>query len=245
MLAFYQTTSALFVGLLVAVLLRARHLDGGPTAPLTSGDKRRASLVAFVSLAMVFGEIASLLALFNAHATGLEHAIVGIAMLIAILGTAPPAVFTVLGGILGEDARRLVFRLAVWGTAAAIGAGALFAAYRLGATSGRVPTGSLNAPHAYQVYGTCASGGCGLNERKAPTPYAQKLGSLQDGMTVHVICQTLGYPLSTNHHTSRIWDQLASAAYISDLFVSTPTTGKFAPELSRCPTQPITSGTQG
>lgn len=245
---FYQTTSALFLGLLVAVLLRAELLDGRPDEKRasTASGRRRAALIAFVSLAMAIGEFASLLVLFSAHATGLAHDVVGITALIALVGIMPPAMLAVITRVLGAEAVHLWLRRAAWSSAAILGISAPFVADHLGVlASGPVPSGSLNTPRQYQVFGTCAAGACGLNERAAPTPHAKKLGQLQDGSPIGVICQVIGYPLRTNDRTSRIWDQLADASYVSDLFVSTPHSGSFSPELTKCPRQAITSGTQG
>jgi hypothetical protein len=247
-LSFYQSTSELFVGLLVAILLRAELIDGDQheARNLTSNGRRRAALIAVVSLAMAGGELVSLIVLFSAHATSVERYLVGSTALVAVLGTAPPAVLTVLGRVLGtETLRRSLLQIA-WASAAVLGVGALLLTIHLGVfAAGSVPSGSLNTPHVYRVYGTCAAGACGLNERSAPNPFATKVGQLQDGAQIGVICQVKGYALHTAGHTSRIWDQLANAAYVSDLFVSTSHVGVYSPELSKCPTKRITNHTQG
>jgi hypothetical protein len=244
---FYQTTSELFVGLLVAVLLRAELIDGDDRDEhLTSNARRRGGLVAAISLAMAAGELVSLLVLFSSHGTVSTHIIVGVAALIGIIGTATPAVLTIMSRVLGtKKLHRSLLQMA-WSLATVLCVGAFGLAYHIGSeTLARTPGGSLNTPRTFHVYGTCAAGACGLNERAAPTPHSEKIGQLQDGTAIGIICQTTGYPLRTNGHTSRIWDQLANAAYVSDLYVSTPNVGTFSPELNRCPVKRITNHTQG
>jgi MFS family permease len=246
--SFYQTTSALFVGLLVAVLLRTELIEGDQSQvqDATNRGRRRAALIALASIVMAIGEIVSLLVLFSAHSSRATHLIVGITAVVAVLGSLPPALMTVVGRVVDIRAVRLPLRKIAWTSTVSLGIGALWLAHHLGAfTAGPVPPGSLNIPRFYRVYGTCAAGACGLNERSAPTPHARKLGQLQDGASIGVICQTRGYRLRTDGHASRIWDQLVNAAYVSDLFVSTPDVGSFSPELKRCPDRPITNGTQG
>jgi hypothetical protein len=246
-MTFYQTTSALFVGLLVAVLLRERHLDGHTNPPSrgSGSDKYRAGLVVTVSLAMMAGEVLSLLVLFNNHAISGVHVAVGVVALVAVLGTAVPVALSVAADVVGPDAAKKTVRIASWSGAALVGLAALFGAYEVGLSQGRVPAGSLNTPQQFRVYGTCAAGSCGLNERRQPSPTAGKVGRLEDGEAVGVICQTKGAPLTADRRTSDIWDQLSNAGYVSDLFVSTPKVGQFSPGLARCPAHPITNGTIG
>jgi len=246
-LTFYQTTSGLFVGLLVAVLLGEQHLDGqtDPSSSRFMNERRRAGLTVTVSLAMVAGEILSLLVLFNNHVITGAHLAVGVAALIAVLGTAAPVALSVAADVVGPSAAKKAVRVVVWSGAALAGLATLFGAYDLGLSQGRVPSGSLNTPQPFRVYGTCAAGSCGLNERQQPTPTARKLGRLEDGETVGVICQTDGAPLKANGRTSDIWDQLSNASYVSDLFVSTAKVDQFSPGLARCPGHPITNGTSG
>jgi hypothetical protein len=246
-LIFYQTTSGLFVGLLVAVLLRERHLDGNTTSPgrHSTNERRRGGLVVTVSLAMVAGEILSLVVLFNRRAIAGAHVTVGIAALVAVLGTAVPVALTVAADVVGPNAAKKAIQIMSWAGAAIVGLAALFGTYELGRAQGHVPAGSLNTPQRFQVYGTCAAGSCGLNERERPDPTARKLGRLEDGTAVGVICQTEGARFSVRGHASNIWDQLSNASYVSDLFISTPKAGQFSPGLRHCPNHAITNGTIG
>lgn len=230
------------MGLLVAVLLRLDIIDGSHDESPAERGRLRLATIAVVSLAMTLGELVSLLVLFHGQGSGLAHAVVGVTALLAVAGLAPPAMLTVLRQALGRDLVNQWLRRAAWGLVAALGVGAIVASI---VTAESSPSASLNTPRFYHVYGTCAAGACGLNERVAPTPQSKKIGQLQDGTTIGVICQTYGYPLRADGRASRIWDQLANASYVSDLFVSTPHVGTFSPELKRCPTKAITNGTQG
>lgn len=92
------------------------------------------------------------------------------------------------------------------------------------------------AKHAYRVDGTCADGSCVLNECSEPAPCGLKnVGRLQEGELVDIICQLRGQEAEApNGVVSYIWDRLASGAYVSDLFVSTPRTNRFSRQIPRC-----------
>lgn len=250
-MTFYQTTSGVFIGLLVAVLLRADIVDGDARAVTPQGredqgdphNSRRLLSVVVVSLAMAVGEVVSLLVLFNNRANSVEHIVVGMSVIVAIGGITPPALITVLRRAFGPQTVDLWMRRGVVTALSAVFTAAAFLAGALTNSPSR-PASLLN-PRFYRVYGTCAAGACGLNERVAPSPKSRKLGELQDGALIGVICQVMGYPLAVAGHTSAVWDQLSNAAYVSDVFVSTPRAGRFSPELSRCPASQITNDTQG
>lgn len=95
------------------------------------------------------------------------------------------------------------------------------------------------AKHAYRVDGTCADGSCVLNECSEPAPCGLKnVGRLQEGELVDIVCQLRGrLTEAPNSVVSHVWNRLASGAYVSDLFVNTPRTNGFSPQIPRCPSR--------
>jgi hypothetical protein len=84
--------------------------------------------------------------------------------------------------------------------------------------------------YPYHVYGTCAAGACGLNERKEPSAKAEPLGQLRDGDRVQITCQANGERVrAPNGLESKIWDRLENGAYVSDIAVDTPPVGSEIP----------------
>lgn len=246
-MSFYQTTSGVFIGLLVAVLLRADLLDTfnkGKTEPADSAEARHYLVIIVVSVAMIGGEITSLLVLLTAHATQAERTIVSLSALIAIIGTIPPAILAVTRRAIRSDALEKWMLNLAWAAPAVISVGAV-ATYLILQNEHSLPPGSLYKPRYYVVRGTCAAGSCGLNERAAPTPHSRKLGVLEEGVLAGVSCQTVGYQIHDGHKSSDIWDLLHRGAYVSDLYVSTPKTGSFSPGLERCPSKLNTQAKQG
>lgn len=91
--------------------------------------------------------------------------------------------------------------------------------------------------YVYHVYGTCADGACGLNERSGPgySSYAI-VGHLSDGNEVDLVCQISGQLVTPNHGTaSTVWDKLTNGAYVTDVYVDTPGVGgSFSPPIPSC-----------
>jgi hypothetical protein len=98
-----------------------------------------------------------------------------------------------------------------------------------------VPSHTLQSAGIYQVYGSCAAGECGLNERRSPSLDASEVGRLPDGSEAEVVCQLAGAPLEVDGHKSRVWDRLSNGAYVSDLFLTTPARGTWSRHLPHCP----------
>jgi hypothetical protein len=69
-----------------------------------------------------------------------------------------------------------------------------------------------------------------LNVRSGPGISYSKVGSLANGTSIAIACQTKGDSVNG----STIWDQLTTGGYISDYYVNTPVTGGFSPGLSQC-----------
>ncbi len=142
----------------------------------------------------------------------------------------------------GRSLRSLASRLGRWRTlilVAGVGA-ALLAGVILGVllkTGGSLSVQSITvAEHPYRVAGTCADGSCILNECSEPASCGlQNVGRLREGQLVDIDCQLRGKKVKAPDGTiSFIWDRLASGAYVSDLYVSTPVTNRFTDDLPRC-----------
>jgi surface antigen/uncharacterized protein YraI len=90
----------------------------------------------------------------------------------------------------------------------------------------RVPT------TLYHVYGT---GREGLAEHSAPDTSSTRTGTLANGASVNVICQTQSASVVNG---SAIWDKLDNGSFVSDYFVDTPNVGSFTPSIARCNVPP-------
>jgi surface antigen len=93
------------------------------------------------------------------------------------------------------------------------------------------------AIYVHHVYGTCADGACGVNERSGPgySEYAI-VGNIGEGGDVDIVCQTHGELVTPNHGTaSTVWDRLTNGAYVTDVYVDTPGVGgNFSPPIPQC-----------
>lgn len=69
-----------------------------------------------------------------------------------------------------------------------------------------------------------------LNVRSAPTTTSTIIGRLQPGSTVAVICQARGQQIGT----TAVWDRISTGGYVSDRYVSTPSSTGFSSTLPRC-----------
>lgn len=69
-----------------------------------------------------------------------------------------------------------------------------------------------------------------LNVRSGPSTSAAVVGELAPGSTVAVICQTRGQTIGT----TAVWDRIGSGGYVSDRYVSTPSSTGFSGGLARC-----------
>jgi uncharacterized protein YraI len=69
-----------------------------------------------------------------------------------------------------------------------------------------------------------------LNVRSGPTAASAIVGQLQPGSTVAVICQARGQQVGT----TPVWDRISTGGYVSDRYVSTPSSTGFSAALPRC-----------
>jgi hypothetical protein len=86
------------------------------------------------------------------------------------------------------------------------------------------------------VYGTCADGPCGLNERNGPCySSCARIGGFYDGNAVNVVCQTTGELVSASDGQTDVWDRLTDGGYVTDMYVDTPNSRHgFSPPIPQC-----------
>jgi len=69
-----------------------------------------------------------------------------------------------------------------------------------------------------------------LNVRSGPSSAYPIIGSLASGSTVSLICQARGQTVGT----TSVWDRISTGGFVSDLYVSTPSSTTFSAPLQRC-----------
>lgn len=74
------------------------------------------------------------------------------------------------------------------------------------------------------IVGTCDEGGsCGVQQRTAPSNEAPRRhpNDLKDGMTVSVVCQTIGdLRSSEGRGSSFVWYRLLNGAYVNSVYTT-------------------------
>jgi murein DD-endopeptidase MepM/ murein hydrolase activator NlpD len=96
---------------------------------------------------------------------------------------------------------------------------ALVAASLLGSgLAGAVPA---TAATTGKIAGTgiAKTGGTPLNMRRLPSSSAERLGTVANGGTVWIMCQTTGDRVVGTVRTTNVWVRLANNAYVSDAYV--------------------------
>lgn len=76
--------------------------------------------------------------------------------------------------------------------------------------------------------GRVNTAGAPLTVRSAPSTSAGAVGSVADGATVSISCQTTGTSVTGTYGTSRVWDRIGSGRYVSDAYVFTGSDGRVA-----------------
>lgn len=69
-----------------------------------------------------------------------------------------------------------------------------------------------------------------LNARTGPSSAYRVVGTHAPGSSLSVVCQTAGQKVGT----TAVWDRLTSGAWVSDYYVSTPSSTTFVSALPRC-----------
>ena len=80
---------------------------------------------------------------------------------------------------------------------------------------------------------TVNTAGAPLTVRSGPGTNYSSVGSVSDGASVSISCQTSGTSVSGTYGTSSIWDRIGSGRYIADAYVYTGYDG-YIPGVPRC-----------
>ncbi|MEV0723995.1 peptidoglycan DD-metalloendopeptidase family protein [Micromonospora purpureochromogenes] len=92
---------------------------------------------------------------------------------------------------------------------------------------------SDNACSGGTASGTVNTAGAALTVRSGPGTGYSAVGSVADGATVTIYCQTTGTTVTGTYGTSSIWDRIGSGRFISDAYVYTGHDG-WIPNVPRC-----------
>jgi hypothetical protein len=238
--AFYEVAASVFVVLLLTGVtgeirgIRARKVADG--TPLSGRRLVYVYSVAFVLMLLLVGELFALVVLLHPPATGWEQLIV----VICLMSTVPAVPILIFSSLweqqFPEPAKiKRITKLGFVGMACVLVGIALYL----------LVVAIMHPPnsHTYHVYGTCAAGDCGLNERSQPTTTSKRLGQKRDGDAVTIVCQARGTELrNPNGVTSTVWDKLTNGAYVTDLYVDTPAVGGEIPACATPSPKGIHSG---
>ena len=81
--------------------------------------------------------------------------------------------------------------------------------------------------------GTVNTAGSPLTVRSGPGTSHSAVGTVADGATVTIHCQTTGTSVTGTYGTSNIWDRIGTGRFISDAYVYTGYDG-YIPSVPRC-----------
>jgi lysozyme-like protein len=79
------------------------------------------------------------------------------------------------------------------------------------------------------VTGTVIGGGAPLTVRSGPGTGYAAVGSVADGGTVTILCQTRGQSITGPYGATALWDRIGSGRYVTDAYVFTGSNGQVAP----------------
>jgi uncharacterized protein YraI len=88
----------------------------------------------------------------------------------------------------------------------------------------------LDAPVATLAYGYRVTSSTALNGRSGPSTSSPVVQTYPAGSTIKLACQTPG----TKVGTTSVWDKLSNGTYVTDLYVSTPSSTTYSAPLPRC-----------
>jgi uncharacterized protein YraI len=89
---------------------------------------------------------------------------------------------------------------------------------------------ALNAPVAVVARSYKVTSKTPLNARTGPSTKYSIVRSYDPGASLSVVCQTTGQKVGT----TSVWDRLTNGAWVSDYYVSTPSSTGFTSQLPRC-----------
>ncbi|MGA5303504.1 peptidoglycan DD-metalloendopeptidase family protein [Nucisporomicrobium flavum] len=67
--------------------------------------------------------------------------------------------------------------------------------------------------------GTVVTGGTPLNTRSGPSATSPRIGTVENGATVSIVCRIAGQFISGSVSNTGYWDRLADNSYVSDAYV--------------------------
>lgn len=79
------------------------------------------------------------------------------------------------------------------------------------------------------IIGRVDTAGADLTVRAGASTSTAAIGSLPDGATVRIVCQTRGESVTGTFGTSTLWDKIDTGGFIADAFVATGSDGQVAP----------------
>lgn len=77
--------------------------------------------------------------------------------------------------------------------------------------------------------GTVKTSGADLNVRSGPGTGYSIVGSLANGSSVGILCQTTGTTITGTYGTSNIWDRIGDGRFVPDAYIYTGSDGRVAP----------------
>ena len=80
------------------------------------------------------------------------------------------------------------------------------------------------------VRGTVRTNGASLNVRSGPSTGTSIVGSLANGASVTIQCQTRGQSITGYYGTSNLWNRIGSGRFIPDAYTYTGSDGMVAPQ---------------
>ncbi|MEU4360477.1 glycoside hydrolase domain-containing protein [Promicromonospora sp. NPDC023987] len=93
-----------------------------------------------------------------------------------------------------------------------------------------IDSDAIKAPVASVARAYRVTSSSSLNARSGPSTSYPVVRAHAPGSSLPVVCQGIGQRVGT----TRVWDRLTSGAWVSDYYVSTPSSTKFTAALPRC-----------
>ncbi len=81
-----------------------------------------------------------------------------------------------------------------------------------------------------QATGTVRTSGASLNVRSGASTSYSVVGSLSNGSSVTIYCQTNGQTITGTYGTSKLWNRIGTGRYIPDAYTYTGSDGRVAPD---------------
>ena len=113
----------------------------------------------------------------------------------------------------------------------------MFAAFAAAGLLGSSLVATAPAGAAARVAGTgvAATGGTALNMRRTPSSGGSLMGTVANGGTVWIMCQTPGDTIAGTVRTTSVWLRLANNTYVSDAYVRRQFTVPACPTATEAP----------